>query len=495
MRQAPPLVPLCLAALLAGLLALKGGVHPRHGAILLMGIALLGAYSVLMNGLTWSRGKPWLPILLVAGVTLQLIPLPSGLRAGLSSSSQIAYDAVERSPTSEDRERYWENNTLHSFSVELGDSPTEMLLVQPGDGEAAGLSRPLSLDPGNTRWSIVVWLSGGVCLLLGIRTGRGANPQGFLWCLFGVLVAESLIGLWGVRADSLLFFDKEAYLSSATGTLVNRNHFGTLMLLGLGVSGTLLVGREREGSGPSLLVTQLGAAACFAGLLASQSRAAMVLAGLGLAAGLGTLARRQSTGPKGLYYGGLVLLLAFFAWRTGYFERFDAVGQNDRSLLGRVDIWSHAVEQWRGAMIGGVGLGAFSWAATIQQSDPYVFHFAHAHSDYIQLFTEGGVLVGGALFAAFAGGLYQLTTNWWAHARRYPLLPLFLGLAAALLHGTVDFPFQIPGIPTALAHTRRLAVGAGAAPFQRRFLCASRRPRSNLCDSGRRPPSGKSRSD
>ena len=138
MRQAPPLVPLCLAALLAGLLALKGGVHPRHGAILLMGIALLGAYSVLLNGLTWSRGKPWLPILLVAGVTLQLIPLPSGLRAGLSSSSQIAYDAVERSPTSEDRERYWESNTLHSFSVELGDSPTEMLLVKPGDGEAAG---------------------------------------------------------------------------------------------------------------------------------------------------------------------------------------------------------------------------------------------------------------------------------------------------------------------------------------------------------------------
>ena len=70
---------------------------------------------------------------------------------------------------------------------------------------------------------------------------------------------------------------------------MNRNHFGTLMILGLGAGGVLCLERERRPPGPVLLAIQLGLALCIGALLASQSRAALAILLVGIGACVGLL--------------------------------------------------------------------------------------------------------------------------------------------------------------------------------------------------------------
>ena len=431
--------------LLVGIcVALKGGVHPRHSGWVIVGIVGLSVFSLVLRGPLQRPRKAtrWLMCLLGLGVLIQLVPLPSPARAMLSPGTQALYEelgpAVQTAP-----DAYWDQIVLHDLEVELGESPDTIVFEDVSGDQAKALARPVSLDPFRTRWVLVVWLAAFCVWALGSRAIGGGAANWLLCGLSALFVGEAVWGLLQIDGTSLGWFEKEHYRGSATGTLVNRNHFGTLMLLGLGALGTAAL-RFRHQLQKAAIV---GCVLCGAALLASQSRAAIVL---GLAA-VAFFAVRAARGRENetrtwalLAFAGVFTLCGvLWLFSSG---RTDGALLEDPSLQGRLDALGHALGEWRGFLFAGAGVGAFGSVASLGHTAPYTFHFEHLHNDFIQTLIEGGILIGAPLIVLLTVSYARAARESFRSSRLHPSLPLALGSGAALLHALVDFPLQIPGI-------------------------------------------------
>jgi O-antigen ligase/tetratricopeptide (TPR) repeat protein len=465
-----------LLGLLATVLALKGGVHPRHSAWVLIGIGMLGAWSLLREG---PLGQPGLAtkalmLLLGLGVLLQVLPLPAGLRAGISPGTQILLERV--TPVdAPDSEAYWERVVVHDLEVALGGGPSDLVFDASLNTEVGLGARPVSLDPNRTRWVLATWLAAMTVFLLACRIARGPFSQLLLTGLFALCVAEALWGLLYMSGGSLGFFPKEHYLGSASGTLVNRNHFATLMLLGLGTGGALFWGEAKARGLAKKGLCLVGLGLCGAALLATQSRAGILL-GVGWVLWIAAhwTSGRARAGLLRLAVFGLGAIAIGLAWQWGFFERVEGGFSEDASLQGRLDIWSHAIGQWRGFLFSGCGLGGFTWVASTGHEAPYLFHFSHLHNDVLQLFLEGGLLIGAPVFVFLSTGLGTLFGAFLKKGRKLGDAALLGAIVAVLLHSFVDFPLQIPGILLALAACAGLLWGvigpAGGPPSKKAHM-------------------------
>jgi len=228
------------ASLLLGLLTtgflLKGGVHPRHMGLLLLGLSFLALPQMrkiapqLPSKKAGKAGKALL-FCFGIGIVLQIGPLPSGLRAAVSPGSQSLLEAI--APVSDvEAEAHWRQLLLHDLAVEAGESPTAIVFHEQQEGLAPILAGPASLDAGKTRWVLGIWLGAFVVFLLSTALARTGQAAYFLYGLFGFCTGEALWGIANRNGGSLGFFPKEHYLGAASGSLVNANHFASLMLIG-----------------------------------------------------------------------------------------------------------------------------------------------------------------------------------------------------------------------------------------------------------------------
>ena len=90
---------------------------------------------------------------------------------------------------------------------------------------------------------------------------------------------------------------------------------------------------------------------------------------------------------------------------------------------GRREIWAATRLMIRDFPLTGVGVGAYGGVIPVYQP-PHLFAFNHAHSEYLQVVAEGGLVLGGIVAAvvivAVAGIARQLradaTPMWWIRA-------------------------------------------------------------------------------
>jgi O-antigen ligase len=208
-----------------------------------------------------------------------------------------------------------------------------------------------------------------------------------------------LYGIW--PADTLN--------SPVYGPFVNRNHMATWLVMALPLAVGYLAARiARRGSvatAVDALSLWIAGAVCamFAALIVSLSRSGAIgMAAAGVCGGVIALMRR-GPGSRRWIAAAAALALALFAVMpisSQLLGRFDRLEQNASG--GRLQIWMETLPITRDFALTGVGLGAYRTAMLVYQRTDRTRLFNQAHDEYLQLATEGGLLVGIPLLAAMA---------------------------------------------------------------------------------------------
>ncbi|KAA2236916.1 O-antigen ligase family protein [Salinarimonas soli] len=287
-------------------------------------------------------------------------------------------------------------------------------------------------------------------------------------------LAYALYSIPAVVIDpkSLLWREKEAYLSNLTGTFVNRNtaatYFGTISILWLllllravrrSTGGELgvrltLAHWSRNGVPKEVILASIGLVACMTALGMTGSRAGLVLSLLALAvAGLAWTARTQRR------FGGLRALAVMAAVVAVALELLGGLVMGRISTRGFEDI-SRTDTYW--AVLGmirdhpwlGIGLGQFETVFPAYRSGVGATAgvFDKAHSVPLEIAVELGLPVAAMVLAAWALCAAALVRG--VVRRRRARFLTVGGMAVGLLgslHAIVDFSLQIPGYAVVFA--------------------------------------------
>jgi O-antigen ligase len=382
-----------------------------------------------------SRAFDWCLVAAVAGVALQLTPLPRGVADLLSPSADRVSDSVTLAPRT-------------------------------------GAFLPATLDVPSTLHALA-------CLCLAVLTYRVARAtfdhQGGVRRLcrflawFGALVAVAALAQRSAAPTLVLgLVTPEAAGARPFGAFVNRNHFAAWLLLAVPpVTGYLTAhlrhhvadGRSwrtlvRDGMRSRAFPLLAALAAMMIVLLWTLSRSALVGLGAAGAAWFVLTRRRFHAGRRSwtlaVGLGGIVLVAAAAlvdvdAWA----ERVESTLAPGSRPDDRVTIWRESLPVARDFWRVGTGAGTYGLAMLYyQQSRIWVphlaawAHFNQAHNHYLQVLVEGGVLLTlplvAGLAALVASARKRLRADgdetWWIRA----------GAAAGLIGVAVQSLFEIP---------------------------------------------------
>ncbi|MBI5848197.1 MAG: O-antigen ligase family protein [Nitrospirae bacterium] len=289
------------------------------------------------------------------------------------------------------------------------------------------------------------------------------------------------VGLLAVFAAALAFFSIIQHLmpngkiywirpltqgGSPFGPYVNRNHFAGLMgMLFPVVMALFLLSRpsSREVSFRKKvsdlidrsiknvhLVLGFGAVVVALSIFLSLSRGAILSFCLSLSLLGFLLSRRIGTRKGKLLFIATVIVIFYavgwFGW-TPVFERFRAIRtlQGEISEL-RLDIWKDSLGMVRDFPLTGTGAGSFMHLYPAYRTIRGEGIADHAHNDYLELLTDGGI-IGIGLFAWFMAAVliqsYQTFLKRKDPYARHLFAGAISGVAAFLLHSMTDFNFFI----------------------------------------------------
>jgi hypothetical protein len=310
---------------------------------------------------------------------LQIVPLPASIVGVLSPASL----------------RLWRE-------LSLGGAPvTAALSILPSDSVHALLVLATAVA--------VFWMTRETFRVAGVRAAaRTVAFAGFVVSL--IAIAQS------VTARGLLYWTWRPTFEGPApfGPFVNRNHFATWVALAIPLCLGYLAARSR-GRDPRDAMRPLGArivraldgrtlfllaaaVTMSAALMLTLSRSGIAALGVGLAWGWWLTRERHGRGRRWGLATAIVLAGLAALWNApALISRF---GRASVGYADRIMIWRETLPIVRDFWATGSGLGTFeSSMAFYQQSDRSVF-FNQAHSEYLQLASEGGLLVGLPVAAA-----------------------------------------------------------------------------------------------
>ncbi len=362
---------------LAWPLAAFGGVY-RWATVPYLAACAVLALTQAGRILRVDRGEQWLDLALAALVGLawiQLLPLPESVLAWISPAASAVTDRVTLTP------------------------------------RAVGWS-PISVSPPATAWACGL-LTANVVLFVAART---------VFTNGGVRVAVRSVAWLGILSGALALAqtatDTRAiywwwipYSDGAEpfGTFVNRNHFATWVVMATPACFGYVVARlyrsdvddqtrrwiwrlVRVLDGRALLLLMAGILMSVA-LFVNLSRSGIV--GLVTAAiFMGAVGRRRiNVGRRrwlGAYLAVTGIFVAFFADTSGLLAR--VIETLDRGS-GRLEIWRQTVPIIADFWTTGTGAGTYQTAMLVYQEPGRLFYFNQAHNQFLQIMTEGGLLL------------------------------------------------------------------------------------------------------
>lgn len=434
------------AALQFGVLALLfvaplpyGSVHP--GAVLGIELtaAALGLGTILLIGRDEDAraAVPKIPLAICAGVitlgVCQLVPLPFSIAERFNPTADLVRPLIP----------YLGRDHPPAVSWSIASAETTDALLR-----------------------FVAYVLIGLATSVAFDTERSRRRFAFVLVTAAIFQAVYGSGEYLTGRQHIFGYAKKYYLDSATGTFINRNHFATLLAIALPFALTLAIPRRAElqvqgwrqrlvtlSKGPALarLFAVLGSALIWMGLLLSHSRAGLFAAVAGAAIVFFHLramrAARWTAAIGGAVF--LVLLTLELAQAPG--ERFFEVKDDLGAKGGRLAVWRDARALVAARPVLGWGFGTFESAFPAAQSADIDLHYDHAHNDWVEWATEGGLL---ALLSAAT--LLALALRRGDAASRAALF-------AVSLHAVWDFSLRIPAAAVATAATMGLGYAAHAA--------------------------------
>lgn len=369
-----------------------------------MPLLLLAAGAVLAaprRTFTFPRSDrllDWSLVILIGGLLLQLVPLPRPVVAMISPRSgpiqEVLNFASLGTPPSWQTLSVDPDSTLHA----LGTFALTVLTFWAARAT-------FSARRGTRRFCQALAILGGLAALLAI-VQRAVVPG----LVLGVLRPGT---------------------PSATpfGAFVNRNHFaGWLLMIVAPVAGYLMAhvnahpkyrrgwtAALREALRTGSMLTTVAGLLSVGAIFLTLSRSALV--GLGAGVGSGWLMvrsrlelRRQAM-PALVAAGiGVVLMLVFFVDADNWVARINSSFDRGSAGGGRLVIWSETLPIISDFPITGSGAGTYPDAMTVYQKTRIWVgsmgkwtHFNSAHSHYLQLVAEGGLLLTVPGLAGLAG--------------------------------------------------------------------------------------------
>ena len=321
-------------------------------------------------------GTRWLDaalVLYVVFVAIQLIPLAPALRLGLSPA-------------------------LRGIDLRLRvDVPASPL---------ADAAHPLTVDASGTMESL--WLS--ISAILTFWTARALFTRGGLRTaartIAGLGLALAVFGLAQHVTAPRMYYWLQRSRATPFGPFLNHSDFSTWIVMALAVSAGYLIARwqaqlsrrhelnaaDAFDDVAMWLTTAIGLMAASVVVALSRSGLiALVTAGLSLI----VLSKGRLRSGRLWLVGGMLacvgLALAYVdtGAMSARVQETMAFGLNGRAV-----IWRATVPMIKDFWLTGVGAGGFERAMMVYQPSPHATYFNHAHNEYLQLLSEGGVWLG-----------------------------------------------------------------------------------------------------
>jgi O-antigen ligase len=290
--------------------------------------------------------------------------------------------------------------------------------------------------------------------------------QRIVWIIMGVAFVEALYGLIQALLPTLgvLWMDYvQAYMGSARGTFINRNHFAGFieMVWPLALGFTIAQGGWGQGyTLKKILASErlnrqallaLGIVVLLLALLFSRSRGGIAGASMGFL----TFVILARTGSKSmsrytwLVLGGIVGMLVVYSMAIGIgplADRFFTLRSGDS----RLDFWRDSLSIIKDHPLG-IGLRNYEKVFPVYNvSNLSNKIIDYAHNDYLQLLIEAGwigftaVLTGFLIFMVKSVYRIKQMNPHKDPMRFFLAVGAFSGLVSLAFHSFFDFNLQIP---------------------------------------------------
>jgi O-antigen ligase len=251
-------------------------------------------------------------------------------------------------------------------------------------------------------------------------------------------------------------------LATPYGPYVNRNSLATWLIMAIPATigyGVARFQSRRSASGSFDLESSLDATALWlaasvclmqAVLLVAMSRSGLTGGVVGLICLMG-LARGRIAASRWRWLA--AILLALLAVAMTYANWGALANRLNETVAiglgGRREIWQLTWRIVRDFPLVGVGVGAYARTMSLYQPVPHVFYINDAHNQYLQMLTEGGVIL--AAPAALAAGTAAVLIARRLRADRSPVFWIRAGAASGLTAVAVQSIWQVSMTPPANA--------------------------------------------
>ncbi|GAA4048376.1 O-antigen ligase family protein [Parerythrobacter jejuensis] len=304
--------------------------------------------------------------------------------------------------------------------------------------------RPLALDPGSAAIGLVS-IAAPLVLLVGFARLTRQEQSKLLLGIVIIAIATAILGVVQRVTGGLNIYDAD-HAGYATGLFANRNHHASFLACAILIVPAVVPSTRQKWG---LWIVAGIALGLFAGILATTSRAGIVLGAGALGASLVAAAQPRKAV---LLAGGAVMIVAGAALAltpalAPVFERFADAAQDQRATMARDTlVAAQAFWPW------GSGWGSFVPVyMAFEDLDTMAGRYVvAAHNDYLQLILEGGIF---GLVVAIAGPLASalVAARLWRDKAPGPLWCLWGVGLVLLLHSAVDFPLRTGALAALLA--------------------------------------------
>lgn len=291
----------------------------------------------------------------------------------------------------------------------------------------------LTAYPFDTQVAILRWASFASIFLTAYCLFADAGAR--RWFRLAMLWFAFLVSVWATlqsfTSGGKVFWLYQTEYSFIMGPIIYRNHYAAFVEVVLPIALYEAFRNERN----SLLYTGM-AAALYASVLASASRAGTVLTTAEILVVVALMVARGYTGGRAIGAACLRILLVFgvFTAVAGWDRVWERFWQPDPMQVRR-EFAESSLHMIAAHPLTGTGLG--TWPTVYPHyAIVDVGTFANqAHCDWLQFAAEGGVIFGLAMLSLFLWTLRPAFRSIWG-----------IGVIAVFLHATVDYPFSRPAL-------------------------------------------------
>lgn len=445
-----------------------GGVYTwAHAPLLTFSLSVSALGFLAGRGSSDSALRPYRPLALclsalLGAALLQCVPLPPEVVTAVSPARDDA-----------DYPKLFAQRTLRQYDPQAPQQPP----------------RTLSVEPSRTALGLA-FIAGFGLLLLGAANGFSAfRPTMFVRGVIVVGVLTALadlvqLSLSGEARSFVYGFFPPINSFAPAAPFLNRNHTAGVLVMTAAVTlgylaSSVLAGwqrvkpewRERllwfgTRDGSESLLVAFAFMVIGTGVIATQSRSGVLTLGMTLLLFAYVVVRRQGSRAGKAIVLVATVLAGVLAMNQGGIEgvlkRFGALERQDP--FDRTVIWQSARRQARAFPLTGTGLNTFGVASLhYQPADERRREVdVEAHNDYLQLGSEGGLLLGVPAIASIASLVVLIRRrfregrdDWRIYWLRVGAV---IGLVAVASQSAVEFTLQMPGAATLAVFLAAIAI-------------------------------------